>query len=395
MKKQILMTAFAAMLALAACGSGNGGNQAAPAETTGKEAETKKEETSADTKEGAAESEKTAADGKETTAAEAGETGEENLGEFYAVPENGMIDLPTFGMKITLPDSLKDDSSAIAAYGFVDTDFAYGLVYVVDENDPENRSMELTEIYAYRDKPDLSEFENPETGLTGDMMMDLGDNGTFYYTGLKLNEVYEKNPGIVEPLLENVASEEQKNRYLELIPGSAELLKGIELTPVTIPDPPKAAQVSGEEIMKMEVMDLSKNPVKLGSLISGNKVTMLNFWGTFCGPCIGEMPDLGDLERKYKDQGFEILGLTSDIVDYQGNIDEDLIGEAEDIAADTGVTYPILITSMELMEYTQLVAFPTTYFVDAQGNMLRGPVVESQSQETWEKIITELLEAQK
>ena len=395
MKKQILMTAFAAMLALAACGSGNGGNQAGPAETTGKEAETKKEETSAETKENAAETEKNAADEKESTANEAGETGEENLGEFFAAPENGVIDLPTFGMKITLPDSLKDDSSALAAYGFVDTDFAYGLVYVVDENDPENRSMELTEIYGYRDKPDLSEFANPETGLTGDMMMDLGDNGTFYYSGLKLNEVYEKNPGVVDALLENVASEEQKNHYIEMIPGSAELLKGIELKPLTIPGPQKPAQVSGAEIMDMEVLDLSKNPVKLGSLISGNKVTMLNFWGTFCGPCIGEMPDLGDLERKYKDQGFEILGLTSDIVDYQGNMDEDLIGEAEDIAADTGVTYPILITSMELMDYTQLMAFPTTYFVDAQGNMLRDPVVGSQSREAWEKIITELLEAQK
>ena len=394
MKIRILLTALAAALALGACGQG-GGNQAKTPESTVKETEAKKEETSAETEKNAAETEKNAADAKESTAAETGETGEENLGEFYAVPENGMIDLPTFGMKITLPDSLKDDSSAIAAYGFVDTDFAYGLGYVVDENDPENRSMELTEIYGYRDKPDLSEFENPETGLTGDMMMDLGDNGTFYYTGLKLNEVYEKNPGIVEPLLENVTSEEQKNRYLELIPGSAELLKGIELTPVTIPDPPKAAEVSGAEIMKMEVMDLSKNPVKLGSLISGNKVTMLNFWGTFCGPCIGEMPGLGDLERKYKDQGFEILGLTSDIVDYQGNMDEDLIGEAEDIAADTGVTYPILITSKELMDYTQLMAFPTTYFVDAQGNMLRDPVVGSQSKESWEKIITELLEAQK
>jgi hypothetical protein len=82
-------------------------------------------------------------------------------------------------------------------------------------------------------------------------------------------------------------------------------------------------------------------------------------------------------------------------VDYQGNMDESLIGEAEDIAADTGVTYPILITSMELMDYTQLMAFPTTYFVDAQGNMLRDPVVGSQSRDAWEKIITELLEAQK
>ena len=394
MKIKILLTALAAALALGACGQG-GGNQAKTPESTVKETEAKKEETSTETKDSAAETEKNAADAKESTAAETGETGEENLGEFYAEPENGMIDLPTFGMKITLPDSLKDDSSAIAAYGFVDTDFAYGTVYLIDENDPENRSMEFTEIYGYREKQDLSSFVNPETGLTGDVMLDLGDNGTFYYAGIKLDEVYEQAPAVVEGLLEMVPSEEQKKHYLELISSSTELLKGIELTPVTIPDPPKAAEVSGAEIMEMEVMDLAKNPVKLGSLISGNKVTMLNFWGTFCGPCIGEMPDLGDLERKYKDQGFEILGLTSDIVDYQGNMDEDLIGEAEDIVADTGVTYPILITSKELMDYTQLMAFPTTYFVDAQGNMLREPVVGSQSQETWEKIITELLEAQK
>lgn len=394
MKIKILLTALAAVLALGACGQG-AGNQAKTPESTVKETETKKEEISAETKESAAGTEKKAEEAKETAAAETGETGEENLGEFYATAENGVIDLPSFGMKITLPDSLKDDSSAIAAYGFVDTDFAYGTVYLIDENDPENRSMEFTEIYGYREKQDLSSFVNPETGLTGDVMLDLGDNGTFYYAGIKLDEVYEQAPAVVEGLLEMVPSEEQKKHYLELISSSTELLKGIELTPVTIPDPPKAAEVSGAEIMEMEVMDLAKNPVKLGSLISGNKVTMLNFWGTFCGPCIGEMPDLGDLERKYKDQGFEILGLISDIVDYQGNMDEDLIGEAEDIVADTGVTYPILITSKELMDYTQLMAFPTTYFVDAQGNMLRDPVVGSQSKESWEKIITELLEAQK
>ena len=146
MKIKILLTALAAALALGACGQG-GGNQAKTPESTVKETEAKKEETSTETKDSAAETEKNAADAKESTAAETGETGEENLGEFYAVPENGMIDLPTFGMKITLPDSLKDDSSAIAAYGFVDTDFAYGTVYLIDENDPENRSMEFTEIY--------------------------------------------------------------------------------------------------------------------------------------------------------------------------------------------------------------------------------------------------------
>lgn len=39
------------------------------------------------------------------------------------------------------------------------------------------------------------------------------------------------------------------------------------------------------------------------------KVLMLNIWGTWCGPCRGEIPHLVEMKKQYGDQGFEVLGL--------------------------------------------------------------------------------------
>ena len=147
-----------------------------------------------------------------------------------------------------------------------------------------------------------------------------------------------------------------------------------------------------DTILQFTAEDLDHNKVSLRELASSNKVTMINFWATFCGPCIREMPDLGDLERKYKDSGFEIIGLTGDVVDQNGNCYEDVIDDARYIIQETGVTYPVLIADNDMMDYVELVAFPTTIFVDARGNLLTEPIVGSQDEAKWDKIIRTLLD---
>jgi len=116
-------------------------------------------------------------------------------------------------------------------------------------------------------------------------------------------------------------------------------------------------------------------------------VTMINIWGTFCGPCISEMPTLGEIERRYKDKGFEIVGLTCDVYDLKGNYDERVIDDAKAIIEDTGITYPVLVAPTELMLDIGLQYVPTTYFLDSEGNVLGSAEIGSKTSVEWEDII--------
>lgn len=147
------------------------------------------------------------------------------------------------------------------------------------------------------------------------------------------------------------------------------------------------------ELIGFTVYDGSQNEKKLSEYVDGNKVTMLNFWATFCGPCINEMPYLAEIEKEYKDKGFEIVGVTTDVTDYdKGSLIPELLEDADDIVTQTGVEYPICYAGLDLIQYTQITAVPTTFFVDGKGNLLAEPMVGSRSREDWESIINDLLE---
>lgn len=114
-------------------------------------------------------------------------------------------------------------------------------------------------------------------------------------------------------------------------------------------------------------------------------LTMVNIWGTFCSPCINEMPDLGELAREYEEKGVQIVGMISDVA------------EAEDetatlIVEETKADYRHLILSQSLYNsLSQIQVVPTTVFIDSTGKQVGDTYTGSKSKEDWSAIMDEML----
>ena len=76
--------------------------------------------------------------------------------------------------------------------------------------------------------------------------------------------------------------------------------------------------------------DLQGNGVNQ-EILAGKKLTMVNVWATFCGPCINEMPDLGALAQEYADKGVQIVGLLSDANASDGSVSASQVELAQEI----------------------------------------------------------------
>ena len=145
-----------------------------------------------------------------------------------------------------------------------------------------------------------------------------------------------------------------------------------------------------------ESVDLDGKEIS-SDLYSNNKITMINIWGTFCGPCIREMPDLAKLSEANKSKGVEIIGIPIDIIDDWGRLDKRLKSDAIMIIEKTGVNYKNVVPTVSMFQtmLRGIQAVPTTFFVDKNGNQIGTVYLGSRSQKDWQKIIDKLLESQK
>lgn len=90
------------------------------------------------------------------------------------------------------------------------------------------------------------------------------------------------------------------------------------------------------------------------------KVVLLEFWATWCGPCVEEMPHLVKLYEKYRGRGFELLAISVDA-------DSDRYKVAP-FAETHKLTFPVLFDEGVSTLYN-VKAYPTTIFLDREGRM--------------------------
>ena len=213
---------------------------------------------------------------------------------------------------------------------------------------------------------------------------------------------------------------------LKLIQGEAEKIRDIETKLTMIEEKyPEAAQESTDGAMSVpagndtstppddgsmqksddgsmqkfptfEGKDLDGNTVKSDELFSANAVTVVNFWFTTCNPCVGELSELDALNKELAEKGGSLIGVNAFTLDG----DEAAISEAKDVLAKKGATYQNVYFNSdgEAGKFTEnIFAYPTTYVVDRNGNIVGEPIVgaitEKNQAETLQKLIDQALAA--
>ena len=151
-----------------------------------------------------------------------------------------------------------------------------------------------------------------------------------------------------------------------------------------------------QKFPSFEGKDLDGNEVKSDELFSANAVTVVNFWFTTCSPCVGELGDLDALNKELAEKGGALIGVNTFTLDG----DEAAISEAKDVLAKKGATYQnvYFASDGEAGKFTtNIFAYPTTYVVDRNGNIVGDPIVgaitEKKQAETLQKLIDQTLAA--
>ena len=136
----------------------------------------------------------------------------------------------------------------------------------------------------------------------------------------------------------------------------------------------KSDDGSMQKFPTFEGKDLDGNTVKSDELFSANAVTVVNFWFTTCNPCVGELSDLDALNKELAEKGGSLIGVNTFTLDG----DEAAISEAKDVLAKKGATYQNVYFNSdgEAGKFTtNIFAYPTTYVVDRNGNIVGDPIV--------------------
>lgn len=116
--------------------------------------------------------------------------------------------------------------------------------------------------------------------------------------------------------------------------------------------------ILGAELATFTVTDLDGRPV--ASTSWRGKVTVVNFWATWCGPCLVEIPAFLELQRAYPDD-LEIVGLSMD----------DSSEAVRAFVKTHGVTYPIaMATSAAQDAFGGVIGLPTSYVLDPEGRVV-------------------------
>ena len=175
--------------------------------------------------------------------------------------------------------------------------------------------------------------------------------------------------------VEGIKDELSEEEY-QTLKGHAQKIHDLEEEISALPTEeaaPSQAAAGENAFPQFEGKDLDGNPVD-SSLFANNAFTVINFWFSGCKPCVGEMKELEELSKTIREQGGELIGVNTETLD--GNADA--IATTKKILESKGVTYRNIYfdSSSEAAKFAlNIMAFPTTYVFDRNGNVVGEPLL--------------------
>lgn len=99
-------------------------------------------------------------------------------------------------------------------------------------------------------------------------------------------------------------------------------------------------------------------PISLSAL--RGQVVYVDFWASWCLPCLRSLPEINSLHEKYRDQGFEVVAITID------NPVQDALEFLEDLEVPLGYLVAVDIDSDVMYDYG-VAGMPTSFLIDRDG----------------------------
>lgn len=120
-------------------------------------------------------------------------------------------------------------------------------------------------------------------------------------------------------------------------------------------------------ILVFSTKDLENNIVT-NDVFANYDLTLVNVWGTFCGPCKAEMPDLEAAYKEYATKKCNVIAITIDL----SEDDNSNLELAKEILKDAGCSFKALYNVADFDKVTSMLSgVPATFFVDKNGEIIK------------------------
>ena len=124
-------------------------------------------------------------------------------------------------------------------------------------------------------------------------------------------------------------------------------------------------------------------------VFSDYDLTLVNVFTTWCSPCVNEIPELEKLYEEMKEKSVGVVGVVLDTVGDDAKQNEDTVKKAGVLQEKTKASYPFLVPDSTMMNgrLNGVSAFPETFFVDKEGNIVGETYSGSHTLDEWKEIV--------